>query len=780
MPENSPSADQTITSIVEAMTNQEKVDLLSGFGMWKTAAVPAYGIKPIVMTDGTYGVRYSIPQIDSDERGGMDLDAFLSVVNQRASDVAIAWGEMKPATCFPNGSAMGNSWDEGLMQRLGVLLGQECRAMGVHLLLGPGINLRRTPLAGRSYEYYSEDPLVTGKLSAAVIAGIQSQGVGTSLKHFACNNSEVERTTMDSVIEERALREIYLKGFEIAIKQSKPWTIMSSYNRLNGVQASQDPWLLNEVLRDDWGFDGVVVSDWHGIKDRAVSLMAGGDLDMPESPRRKADLFAALESGAVPAEVANLSCRRMLKMIERCNEGASQPVPVYTAEEHHAEARAMAAASMVLVRNEGLLPIRPEMKTILVVGRDAGTPVIQGSGCATTIPTMVDQPLEQLEQALGANHVPTFRAEADAETLALAAKADLVLVYTSTEGAYDGEGSDRTTLALGPGQDAMIAALAAVSEKVAVVIACPDAVEMPWINAVKSVLVTFYSGQAMGGAVADVLTGKVNPSGKLSVTFPKRLSDVPGFLHYPGENGVHVYGEGIHVGYRSYDLREIEPLFAFGHGLSYTRFAYSDLSLSSDQIGLKDELTVAFTVTNTGDRVGAEVAQLYLQAPGKRLKRSPQELKGFAKPVLAPGESRRIEITIKGSDLAIWDPALGRWVLEGFEARLVVGASSRDPKLSAALTIKPSVLPFRRIAYDTQPAYVLPNAIACAHICAYLTNRCNISTEDAMRMLNHCSNSFFGIFTSLERRLRVSIPEAEVAGLIAEINAAMDDAELKL
>lgn len=780
MHEKTMSADQTIASIVESMTNQEKVDLLSGFGMWKTAAVPAYGIKPIVMTDGTYGVRYSIPQIDSDERGGMDLDAFLSVVNQRASDVAIAWGEMKPATCFPNGSAMGNSWDESLMQRLGVLLGQECRMMGVHLLLGPGINLRRTPLAGRSYEYYSEDPLVTGKLSAAVIQGIQSQGVGTSLKHFACNNSEVERTTMDSVIEERALREIYLKGFEIAIKQSKPWTIMSSYNRLNGVQASQDPWLLNDVLRDDWGFDGVVVSDWHGIKDRPASLMAGGDLDMPESPRRKADLLTALDNGTVPADVANLSCKRMLEMIDRCNAAASQPLPVYTAEDHHAEARAMAAASMVLVRNEGLLPIKPDMKTILVVGRDAGTPVIQGSGCATTIPTMVDQPLEQLQLALGANHTLTFREEADTETLALAAKSDLVLAYTSTEGAYDGEGSDRTTLALGPGQDDMIAALAAASDKVAVVIACPDAVEMPWVDAVEAVLVTFYSGQAMGGAVADILTGKVNPSGKLSVTFPRRLADVPGFLHYPGENGRHIYGEGIHVGYRAYDLREIEPLFPFGHGLSYTSFAYSDLSVSASQIGLKDEITVAFTVTNTGERTGAEVAQLYLQAPGKRLKRSPQELKGFAKAVLAPGESKRVEITLNGSDLAIWDPALGRWVLEGVEARLVIGASSRDPKLSADLTIKPSVLPFRRIAYDTQPAYVLPNAIACEHICAYLVSRCNISKDDAMRMLNHCANSFFGIFTSLERRLRVSIPEAEVAGLVAEINAAMDAAEAKL
>lgn len=772
--------DQHADRIVAAMSNEEKVDLLSGFGMWKTAGIPSYGIKPIVMTDGTYGVRYSIPQIDSDERGGMDLDAFLSVVNQRATDVTIAWGEMKPATCFPNGSAMGNSWDETLMRRLGMLLGKECRAMGVHLLLGPGINLRRTPLAGRSYEYYSEDPLLTGKLSASVIDGVQSQGVGTSLKHFACNNSEVERTTMDSVVEERALREIYLKGFEIAIKQSKPWTIMSSYNRLNGIQASQDPWLLDQVLRKDWGFEGVVVSDWHGIKDRPVSLMAGGDLDMPESPRRKADLLAALNSGAFPAEVADLSCRRLLDLIERCNKGAKAPVPFYTPEEHHAEARSMAAASMVLVRNQGLLPIVPAMRQILVIGRDAGTPVIQGSGCATTIPTMVDQPLDELQRALDPAHSLTFRPEADAETLKLAARADLVLVFTSTEGAYDGEGSDRTTLALGPGQDEMIASLAAVSNKVAVVVACPDAVEMPWIDAVSAVLVTFYSGQAMGGAVADVLTGKVNPSGKLSVTFPKRLADVPGFLHYPGENGRHVYSEGIHVGYRAYDLREIEPLFPFGHGLSYTQFAYSDLKLSNSEIGLKDEITVSFTIANTGERAGAEVSQLYLQAPGKRLKRSPQELKGFAKTMLEPGERKRVEIAIKGSDLAIWDPALGRWVSEGVNARLVIAASSRDPRLIADLKLKPSVLPFRRLAYDTQPAYVLPNAIACEHICAYLEARCNISSEDAMRMLNHCSNSFFGIFTSLERRLRLSIPEAEVAGLIADINAAMDAAEPKL
>jgi beta-glucosidase len=766
--------------VIDAMTPEEKVDLLSGYGMWKTAPIPRLGIAPIVMTDGTYGVRYSIPQIDGDEKGGADLDAFLSVVGQRASDISVAWGEMKLATCFPNGSAMGNSWDVDMMERLGTLLGRECRAMGVHMLLGPGINLRRTPLAGRSYEYYSEDPLIAGKLAARIISGLQGEGVGASLKHFAANNSEVERTTMDSIIEERALREIYLKGFEIAVKESQPWTVMSSYNRLNGVQASQDPWLLNDVLRADWGFEGVVVSDWHGIKDRPVSLQAGGDLDMPESPRRKADLLAAIESGALSMDVVDESCRRMLALIERAHEGAAGPAQNFTTEEHHAEARRMAGAGMVLVKNTGILPIRPDVKTILVVGRDAGTPVIQGSGCATTMPTMVDQPIDALRALLGDGVALTWRETADAATLDLATRADLVVVYTSTEGAYDGEGSDRTTLDLGPGQNEMISALAAVTDRLAVVIACPDAIIMPWIDDVEAVLVSFYAGQAMGGAVADLLTGKVNPSGKLSVTFPKRIEDIPGFAHYPGEQGRHLYAEGIHVGYRHYDLRRTEPRFPFGYGLSYTRFAYSALDLSSDQVGLDGRVTVSFTISNVGERAGAEIAQIYLRARGVTLKRSPQELKGFTKVFLQPGESRRVAIELTGSELAVWDPSRQRWVIEGADAELVVAASSRDIRLTAALQLKSSALPVRRLAYDTQPTFVLSNPIAHDAIRNYLSNKFGISAEDAGRALTHCANSFFGIFTTLERRLRLSIPEAEVAELINDVNAQIDRQESNL
>lgn len=765
--------------LVERMTPGEKTDLLSGFGMWKTAGLPRFGIEPIVMTDGTYGVRYSISQIDGDEKGGADLDAFLSVVGQRASDIAVAWGEMKPATCFPNGSAMGNSWDPALMEELGQLLGRECLAMGVQILLGPGINIRRTPLAGRSYEYYSEDPLLTGRLSAAVIRGVQSEGVGTSLKHFACNNSEIERTSMDSVVEERALREIYLKGFEIAVREAQPWTVMSSYNRLNGVQTSEDPWLLDTVLRGDWGFEGVVVSDWHGIKDRPASLLAGGDLDMPESPRRKADLLEAITSGALPMEAVDRACLRMLKLIEKAGAGTAMPVIRVDQQAHHDRARSMAAASMVLVKNEGALPIAATARRVLVVGRDAETPVIQGSGCATTTPTMVDAPLDALRATLPEVAI-VHRTEADAETLALVASVDLILAYVSTEGGYDGEGSDRTTLALGPGQDEMIRSLASAGRPVAVVVACPDAVEMPWIDEVDAVLISFYSGQAMGGAVADLLAGKVNPSGKLAVTFPEKLEDVPGHLSYPGELGRHVYSEGIHVGYRGYVARGLKPLFPFGHGLSYTNFDYANPTLSAAEIGLDDHVELSFTVTNTGDVSGAEVSQVYLAAKGQQIRRSPQELKGFAKTPLRPGESRRVVVRIAGRDLAVWNPAQGQWALEAEEAQLLVGTSSEDIRLTVAIRLKSSMLPWRRMAYDTQPSFVLPNPYARSVLRTYLAKRCAISEDDADRALTHCANSFFGIFTTLERRLRISIAEAEATEVIATINKAMDEAEAAL
>ncbi|EFX04907.1 beta-glucosidase-like glycosyl hydrolase [Grosmannia clavigera kw1407] len=779
-------ADKALAAreLVGTMTAEEKTALLTGNGMWKTARLARLGVEPAVMTDGTYGVRYSVPQIDGDEQAGTDLDAFLSVVQQRASEIDKAWGQLRPATCFPNGSAMGCSWDIDLMAHLGVLLGRECRTMGIHTLLGPGINIRRTPLAGRSYEYYSEDPLLTGKLAAAVITGIQDQGVGTSLKHFAGNNSEMQRTSMDSVVDARALREIYLRGFQMAIRDSDPWTVMSSYNRLNGVQAAEDPWLLTQVLRRDWAYDGLVMSDWNGIKDRAASLTAGNELDMPESPRRKADLLAAIRSGELSADVVDAACVRVLDFIARCHAGCTVPVAPTDLAAHHVEARRMAAASMVLLKNDGaVLPVAPTVRRVLVVGRDAETPVIQGSGCATTMPTQVDEPLAELRALLGPDVAIELdsRNTADDSLFARAAAAHLVVVFASTEGAYDGEGSDRSTLALGPGQDALITALADhCTTPMAVVVACPDAVAMPWADRVGAVLVTFYSGQAMGGAVADVLTGRVNPSGKLSVTFPHRLGDVPGFLSYPGEQGRHLYSEGIHVGYRGYDFRHCTPLFPFGHGRSYTTFRYADLQLSASSIGRSGHVTASFSLHNTGTVAGAEVAQVYLRAKGHLLRRSPLELKGFAKVVLAPGETRRVDVAIDGRDLTVWDPVRNDWVLEAEDAELVVAASSRDLRLAAPLTLRPSVLSWARVSFDSQPAYVIGNPVARPILRRELAREANISPHDADVVLDHCANSFIGIFPTLERRLRITVPNTRALEILTMINTAMDEAELKL
>ncbi|WP_292710483.1 beta-glucosidase [Mesorhizobium sp.] len=778
--------DGAFDALIEEMTDAEKVSLVSGHRMWKTAAIERLGIPQIVMTDGTYGVRYSIPQIDQDEAGGQDFAAFLSVVDQKADDVQIAWGQVRPATCFPNGCSIACSWDTDLARGLGEALARECQEAGVHLLLGPGINIRRTPLGGRSYEYYSEDPILTGDFAAGVIGGLQDNSVGASLKHFACNNSEVERTTMDSVVEERALREIYLSGFERAIAKNNPWTVMSSYNRLNGGQAAENPWLLDEVLRGEWGYDGVVVSDWHGIKDRPASLAAGNDLDMPESETRKADLLEAIKAGRIDCAVLDKACARMLGLIRRAKRGEARG-RVFDRAEHHSLARRMAAESIVLLKNEGaLLPISPaKVKRIAIVGEGARTPVIQGSGCATTPPTSVDVPLDEIGKLAGADiQIEIFRGTSgiaeDRETLIAeaetgAAGADMVIVFVNVESGYDGEGSDRRTLDLAHGHDELIERLAAANPNLVVVIASPDAVVMPWIDKVQAVVETFFSGQAMGGGLADILFGRVNPCGKLTTTFPKRMEDMPAYLTYPGENGRHVYSEGIHVGYRWYDARDIEPLFPFGFGLSFTEFAYSDLSLDRSEIRRGERVSASFTVTNTGAVEGKEICQLYARYGKPRLKRPIRELKGFCKVALRPGESRRVTIELTAQDLCAFDPVRGDWTLDSDTIGIEVGSSSRDIRLVAPLRTISSVSEHRPIEWDTQPVFVLRNPIARRKFVAFLQGQLGISAQEADTMLEHCANSFFGIFTTFDRRFRRSFPKADIERLLCEINGETDE-----
>lgn len=777
-------------SLVKAMTPAELGDILSGHGMWKTEANERLGIPRMVMTDGTYGVRYSIQQIDQDEKGGQDFAGFLNVVNQRAKDVEVAWGTMKPATCFPNGSSFACSWDRALAQTLGDALGKECQQMGVHLLLGPGINIRRTPLGGRSYEYYSEDPLISGEIASGVINGLQQRGVGASLKHFACNNSEIERTSMDSVVDERALREIYLRGFERAIKQARPWTVMSSYNRLNGIQTAEHRWLLTDVLRHEWGFEGVVVADWHGVKDRPQSLLAGNDLDMPESETRKAALVAAIEEQRVPRAEAETSAIRVLEMVHRSLHSEQRATLVDHAE-HHALARRMVAESIVLLKNDNqVLPLDNRSgERLLVVGSGAKTPVIQGSGCATTLPTQVDIPWDEMTK-LAANGVTLNWCQGDSlderqavalrdEACAAAREADRVIVFANSEDGYDGEGSDRRTLNLQAGQDALISALAAVNDKVIVVLANPDAVVMPWLNDVAAVLETFYAGQAMGGGLADVLFGVVNPSGKLTVTFPQQIEDIPGWHSYPGESGRHLYSEGVFVGYRWYDIRRITPLFPFGFGLSYTRFAYSDIAVDRDSIRVGENITVSFTVTNTGECSGKEVCQLYSRYLHSRQKRPVQELRAFCKVELQPGESRRISFTVPVDDLRYYSTTRQQWILEEGAMQLCVGPHSRDLPLQVNVTALNKVARYRLIARDTQPIFILENPLARGYFNRFLQQQLHISEQDADHMLEHCTNSFVGIVTTFDRRFRQRFDPQAMDALIAEVNEAILAAEQK-
>lgn len=770
-------------ALIDAMTLDEKVQLVSGHHMWKTAAIERLGIPSIVMTDGTYGVRYSVDQIDGDQPGGQDFAAFLSVVNQTADGVQVAFGTINSATCFPNGSSVASSWDLDLLRDMGEALGIECQEFGVGLLLGPGINIRRTPLGGRGYEYYSEDPVLTGDLAAALIEGLQSQGVGASLKHFACNNSEIERTSMDCLVEERALREIYLRGFERAIAKSRPWTVMTSYNVLNGVQAAENPWLLTDVLREEWGFEGLVVSDWHGIKNRPASLMAGNDLDMPESDARKRDLLAAIEEGAVPLERLDASCRRLLGLVRNALAGVRSGVQ-FDRDAHHRLARRIAGESIVLLKNDGVLPIDPTARLkIAVIGAGAQDPVIQGSGCATTKPTRVDCPLDEIRKLAGSDIEIVSHAGVTAgrdfdpqlvnEAAFVAANADIVLVFAGTEVGYDGEGSDRRDLFLAPGHDAMIAAVAKANSQTVVILSNPDAIVMPWLDEVAAVVETFFSGQAMGGGCADVLFGAVNPSGKLTVTFPKKLGDVPGFLTYPGEHRRHVYGEGIYVGYRGYDARDVEPLFPFGFGLSYTRFAYSDIALDKTELVPGDTVTVSFAVANIGQRAGKEICQVYVERQGARHAVPPVELKGFAKVALDAGAQKTVRIAIPVDDLRVYDTSLGVWVLDNGPITLRVGPSSRDLPLSAAATCRSRRGRYRPILRDTQPIFMLENPVARRVFRAFLQGRLAISETEAEEMLDHCANSFIGLFTTFERRFRIQFAPEEMDRVLAEIERAV-------
>ncbi|QXU54987.1 glycoside hydrolase family 3 C-terminal domain-containing protein [Rhodococcus sp. LW-XY12] len=645
--------------IVARLTVEERASLTSGLDFWHTEPVARENIPSIMLTDGPHGVRKQTAE-------GDHLGLHSSV----------------PATCFPPAVALGCSFDPELLERVGAALGAEARALQVGVLLGPGINIKRSPLCGRNFEYLSEDPLLSGVLGAALVHGMQSQGVGASLKHFAANNQETDRMRVSADVDPRPLREIYLRAFERVVRDAQPWTVMCSYNRINGVYSSRNPWLLTDVLRGEWGFEGLVVSDWGAVDDRVASLAAGLDLEMPSTGgRTDAEIVAAVRAGTVDESVLDTAAARVIELVQKA-VAASDPGATFDADAHHALAREVAGQSIVLLRNENdLLPLATDAN-IAVIGELARTPRYQGAGSSRIEPTRLDNALDEI-RSLSGRDVPfaagyaldgSDSAELVDEAVKRAADADIAVVFLGVPAELESEGFDRDDLELPQRQTALLDAVLTANPNVVVVLSNGGVVRLSgFADRVPAIVEGWLLGQAGGGAVADVLYGHVNPSGRLAETVPIRLEDTPAHTNFPGEHGHVRYGEGLFVGYRSYDARRLDVSFPFGHGLSYTTVEYSDAAVESD-----GDLTVQVTVTNTGGRAGAEVVQVYAGAPGSSVARAPRELKGFTKVRLDSGESQRVAVSIRRDDLAYWDTRVDSWVVEGGTYSIDIGASSRD------------------------------------------------------------------------------------------------------
>ena len=657
------------------MTLEEKALLLSGDGWWHTYPIDRLQIPALSISDGPHGLRKV-------EGGGLPTSV--------------------PATCFPTASALASSWDTELMRRVGVALAEECQAHDVQILLGPGVNMKRSPLGGRNFEYFSEDPVLAGKMAAAYIQGVQSQGVGTSLKHYAANSQEFERMETNSNLDERTLHEIYLPAFEIAVKEAQPWSIMAAYNPVNRVFATENRLLLHDILRTRWGFEGFVVSDWGAVHDGVAGVNAGLSLEMPGSGdylRKK--IIEAVRTGRLSTGKVDEAVGRLLAVILKAKENQRFEV-TFDLEEHDALVRQAAGESLILLKNEGqLLPLNVEQtKTIAVIGAFAKTPRYQGSGSSQVNPTRVSTAYEELLKLVGTDTVIGYAAGYDTdgattadlieEAAGQARAAEVAIVFAGLPDSYESEGFDRASLEMPAGHNQLIEAVSAAQPNVAVVLMNGSAVTMPWAKQVKAILEAWLGGQAGGGAIADALTGRVNPSGKLSETFPARLEDTPPYPDFPSRNREANYGEGLFIGYRYYDTRKMAPIFPFGFGMSYTTFAYLDMRASAYAINDTESTTVEVKIKNTGPVAGKEVVQLYVHEQHPKMVRPEKELKAFIKVALQPGEEKTVSFKLKSRDFAYYDSLRHDWVVNPGKFDVLVGGSSRELPLKQTIEVEPS------------------------------------------------------------------------------------------
>lgn len=669
---------------VAEMTLEEKASLMSGANSWDTQALPRVGLPKITLSDGPHGLRRQ----DNYESGEL-ADA--------TTRTAVGW----PAAC-----ALAASFDRAVLHRLGTLLGQECQANDTQVLLGPGINIKRSPLCGRNFEYFSEDPYLTGELAAAYVSGLQEQGVSACVKHFAANNQEYRRMTTDSIVSERTLREIYFPAFEAAVKQGGVKSIMCSYNLINGVYSCENPWLLTEVLRKEWGFDGIVMTDWGAMNDRVKALCAGLELEMPSSfgiNDRK--LVEAVRAGTLDEAVLDRAAERLLTWIDWCLSRRKDTDSALA--EHHAAAAELAAQCAVLLKNDGnMLPLDWKQKIVLI-GSYAKKPRIQGGGSSHIVNYAVDSALDAMAAYADVEFVEMFTDDKPIEAqwqqaIDAAGAADAAVIFAGLPDSFESEGFDRRHLNMPDCQNAAISAIAAVQPNTAVVLHAGSPVVMPWLDEVKAVLDLYLSGEGSGTAAAQLLFGEENPSGKLPETFPRRLEDTPAYPDYGKDRLKAEYHEGIYVGYRHYDVRDMDVLFPFGYGLSYTTFALSDLRLSTDVLNAGETVTVQVDVTNTGSAVGAQVVQIYVGFRGTdTVGRPPRELKGFEKLRLEPGETRTVAITLDRRAFSYYETRIHNWYAEAGEYTIFAGTSSRDLPLTAAIRVISDPLPLPEFARVT-------------------------------------------------------------------------------
>ncbi|MDR2101613.1 MAG: glycoside hydrolase family 3 C-terminal domain-containing protein [Treponema sp.] len=663
----------TAEELLAQMTLEEKASLCSGRDFWTLKEIKRLGLSSIMVTDGPHGLR-----------------------KQAGASDHLGLNQSVPATCFPTASATACSFDRELLEAMGRAMAEEYLQEGAAVILGPGANIKRSPLCGRNFEYISEDPYVSGELAAALILGAESQGVGTSLKHYAVNNQEQRRMVINAVVDERALREIYLAGFERAVKKAQPWTVMCSYNRADGIYLSENKRFLSDILRDEWGFEGLVMTDWGATNDRVAGVKAGLDLEMPGSGgRNDAKIVEALKKGLLEEAELDRVVLRVIKLILKAQE-AQRPGYRYDAAAHQALARRAARESAVLLKNEGVLPVAPGAKTALI-GALAKQPRYQGAGSSRVNPSCLENAYDALTEAgLNFEYAPGYSLAPGSgpdprlieEACAAARGKDRVLIFAGLPDEYESEGFDRHSLAMPESHVRLIEAVAKENPRTAVILQCGAPVSMPWASQVQGILLMYLGGQAGGGAAADLITGKASPSGKLAETFPLSLEDNPSYAYFPGGKKTVEYRESIFVGYRYYDALSKETAYPFGYGLSYTQFAYEDLRFSAPTWKEGETVEVSLQVRNIGACPGAEIVQLYAGLKESRIFRAVKELKGFEKVFLQPGEAKRVGFTLDARSFAYYNTPAGAWAVEGGDYLIQIGASSRDIRLERVLPVE--------------------------------------------------------------------------------------------